>query len=235
MHIRQLTAATTAFLRHPRTATIAFYVATAAIVLKLSPSILEFLGCSRTVLMDALYIIYESDTIRAALNLTAMLAMAVLWLVLSRMFPKEARLMRYTTFALAAMIALHAVWFMTESIFFPPVQALAQHDNATAISSMVTAIVGNAGQPHHPRRVAAPHRALPRPSPAARHRHRGAVRTLVRDGTRLLRPHIAACRPGMGILGERDTPRAAVGIEHHTALLPMACRKEMRTHWFSTS
>ena len=71
MHIRQLTAATTAFLRHPRTATIAFYVATAAIVLKLSPSILEFLGCSRTVLMDALYIIYESDTIRAALNLTA--------------------------------------------------------------------------------------------------------------------------------------------------------------------
>ena len=129
MHIRQLTAATTAFLRHPRTATIAFYVATAAIVLKLSPSILEFLGCSRTVLMDALYIIYESDTIRAALNLTAMLAMAVLWL--------------YTTFALAAMIALRAVWFMTESIFFPPVQALAQHDNATAISSMVTAIVGN--------------------------------------------------------------------------------------------
>ena len=51
--------------------------------------------------------------------------------------------MRYTTFALAAMIALRAVWFMTESIFFPPVQALAQHDNATAISSMVTAIVGN--------------------------------------------------------------------------------------------
>lgn len=143
MHIRQLTAATTAFLRHPRTATIAFYVATAAIVLKLSPSILEFLGCSRTVLMDALYIIYESDTIRAALNLTAMLAMSVLWLVLSRMFPKEARLMRYTTFALAAMIALRAVWFMTESIFFQPVQALAQHDNATAISSMVTAIVGN--------------------------------------------------------------------------------------------
>jgi hypothetical protein len=142
--MRQLNAAITAFLRHPRTAATAFYVAIAATVLRLLPLMLQFIGLDGTAVMRWVNIVYELDTLREALSVVVMLATALLWLVLSRMFPKAAQMMRYAAFALAAVMAVSAVWTLTESIFFPPIQPLAQHDTATAISSQVTAILGTA-------------------------------------------------------------------------------------------
>ena len=138
MLLNRLNASFTAFLRHPRTAKAAFWVATIAIVLRLLPQILQFIGLDGTAVMGVASLTYESDTLRLGLSLVTMLALAVLWLVLSRMFPKEARLMRYITFALAAMLALSAVWTVLASIFYPPVMPLAQHDTATDIASEVT-------------------------------------------------------------------------------------------------
>ena len=138
MLLSRLNASVTAFLRHPRTAKASFWVATAATVLQLLPQILQFIGLDGTAVMGVASLTYEWDTLRLGLSLVTMLALAVLWLVLSRMFPKEARLMRYVTFALAAVLALSAVWTVLASIFYPPVMPLAQHDTATDIASEVT-------------------------------------------------------------------------------------------------
>ncbi len=141
MIFSRLNAIFTDFLRHPRTATVAFWMATVATVLSLLPPLLQFMGLDNTAIMRVASLTYESDTIRLALTLVTMLALATLWLVLSRLFPKEARLMRYVTFILAVMLTVSAVWTVLASVFYPPVMPLAEHDAASDMASEATAVI----------------------------------------------------------------------------------------------
>lgn len=128
MRTTRLTTLVTVFLRSPSTQCAAFCVATAAAALKLLPIIAH---------------LPMPQGISLTLTIVSMLALALLWLVLSRMFTKEARLMRYATFALASVLVLHAAWTLADAILYRPMRATALHDSTSEISYVVAAAIGN--------------------------------------------------------------------------------------------
>lgn len=121
----------------------AAFVAVAATILKILPTLMQFLGIDTNVLFMAIQHCYELLCLPVAFSVLLFLALALLWLVLSRMFPKPDRLMRFATLAVSALFTLRALWLLVTELLFPSSPLHGVVDNAFSISDAVGAVLVN--------------------------------------------------------------------------------------------
>lgn len=117
--------------------------AVAATLLGILPTLMQFVGAGDNVLFMAVRHVYESLSLSVAFSVVLFLALSLLWLVLSRMFPKPDRLMRYATLAVSALFLLRVVWLIAAGVLFPSAHALGTAGTAMSISTVVTAALVN--------------------------------------------------------------------------------------------
>ena len=121
----------------------AAFAAVAATILKILPTLMQFVGADNNVLFMAVWHCYESFSLSVAFSAVLFLALALLWLVLSRMFPKPDRLMRYAALAVSALLLLRVLWLLVTDVLFPSAHALGTAGAAMSISDAVTAVLVN--------------------------------------------------------------------------------------------